>query len=318
MFDHMWYDLNSTLSPNQALGYAKITESTVAPSSDCGYLRLDGSWLAGLQMCEITSLCAICKIENQPVFTMKGFCYVGEADWNNYISIDNEHQLNFYEGYKKTNILFNETVKKWSISTKKGLSQQFVAELSVNEFMSKYPIGRHKWFVQDPICDINNSRYALTISFCNFPDQFTCDSGHCISLNDRCDEKRHCQDGSDEIDCELVHIPPSYKLANSPKFGSEHDGPMKIKIHTSIISIDSIDTVNMILELTMKLFLEWYDKALTFSNLFPDTKNMIDNNKISAIWTPMDEITQRNAIIGEVKTEKRDVMGVYATKAAKH
>ena len=262
---------------------------------------MDGSWLAGLQMCEITSLCAVCKIESQPVFTMKGFCYVGEADWNNYISIDNEHPLNFYEGYKKTNILFNKTVKKWSISTKKGLSQKFVAELYVNEFMSKYPIGRHKWFVQDPICDIKDSRYALTISVCNFPNQFTCDSGNCISLNDRCDEKKHCQDGSDEIDCELVNIPPSYKLANTPKFGSERDGPMKINIHTKIISIYSIDTVNMILTVTIKIYLEWFDKRLMFTNPVWNKYNLIPKETAEELWSPLRDMIHENAIIGEIK-----------------
>ena len=176
--------------------------------------------------------------------------------------------------------------------------------------MPKYPIGRHKWFVQDPICDINNSRHALTISFCNFPDQFTCDSGHCINLNDRCDEKKHCQDGSDEINCELVNIPPSYKLANTPKFGSEHDDPMKINIHTKIISIDSIDTVNMILTLTINIVLEWFDKRLMFTNPIWNKHNLIPKETAEELWSPLRDIIHENAIIGEIKYDNDYTMKI--------
>ena len=316
-FDHKWYALNSTLSPDQALSpdralnYTKIVEATAFPSSDCAYLRMDGSWLAGSQMCELNSHCAVCEIEKNPVFTTKGFCDFGEVDWNNYISIDNNSQLSFYEGYKRTNIMFNESKNKWSISTKIGFFQIFVAELSVNRFVSRYPIGRHRWLVKEPICNIDQSNYTLTISVCEFPKQFTCDSGHCITLNDRCDEKKDCQDGSDEKDCELVKIPRSYNLANTPNLGYEYDGPMKIDINATIISIDSIDTVNMILTLTIKIYLEWLDMRLTFSNPDWNKHNSIPKETAEQLWSPLRDIVHENAIVGEIKYDNDYYMTIF-------
>ena len=36
------------------------------------------------------------------------------------------------------------------------------------------------------------------------PDQFTCNTGACVSMRERCNGKLDCEDGSDETECDLV------------------------------------------------------------------------------------------------------------------
>lgn len=52
--------------------------------------------------------------------------------------------------------------------------------------------------------------HNLTISWCG-PGSFTCTSGQCVDLNDRCSLDSECDDESDEVDCQLVHNLEDYQ-----------------------------------------------------------------------------------------------------------
>ena len=75
---------------------------------------------------------------------------------------------------------------------------------------------------------------------------------------------------------------------------------MTIKIQIRIVSIDSIDTVNMVVSITMELKFKWFDKRLAFSNPEIRKRNLISKQEPDSIWTPLGDIVHENAIIGEV------------------
>ena len=63
----------------------------------------------------------------------------------------------------------------------------------------------------------------LKLTYCS-EDQFTCNSGQCVRMEDRCDQLADCRDESDKEDCQLLVLRKGYKK-NIPPIGSHPDNP---------------------------------------------------------------------------------------------
>ena len=82
-------------------------------------MQQDGHWQKGQPpVCSWKTGCTVCAIPNTPVFTLKGMCDFGEADWNYYLALDNTNAIQFLEGYKRSNIVKNNINQEWEISGK--------------------------------------------------------------------------------------------------------------------------------------------------------------------------------------------------------
>ena len=70
--------------------------------------------------------------------------------------------------------------------------------------------GRHEWDWYESFCNSKTFRKRnLTISMCNFNEEFTCNKGSCVSIDKRCDGIKDCSDESDEEECSNIDIPKS-------------------------------------------------------------------------------------------------------------
>ena len=54
--------------------------------------------------------------------------------------------------------------------------------------------------------------YNLTVKISGCTDEeFTCDDGQCVGIEERCDQVIHCRDQTDEQDCRLLVLKKGYK-----------------------------------------------------------------------------------------------------------
>ena len=109
----------------------------------------------------------------------------------------------------------------------------------------------------------------------------------------------------------MINIPSSYNKANIPKPHIQNSS-LEVNIKTNVINIDSIDTVNMIVTLTMELRIKWYDQRLTFSNPNVHEEDMVPAETAHQLWTPLRNLIHENAIIGEIKYDNNNNVKLQA------
>ena len=118
---NVWYDINMNGTLGNRLSYTNwLTTYNDEHHLGCAYMQSNGLWKEGLDStCKIATMCTICKIEGEPVFTLKGICFVADMDWNYYITQNNRNEITYFDGYKDTKIIqTNDSSHRWEFASK--------------------------------------------------------------------------------------------------------------------------------------------------------------------------------------------------------
>ncbi|XP_040564481.2 uncharacterized protein [Lepeophtheirus salmonis] len=253
-------------------------------------------------------ICLVVKEEYNRLF-LKGLCnseftenfFDREYYPHGYIN-DKIH----FKGIENSHIFYDGT-ERWKLESLRR-PDKFLT-LSRAESINGFPIGRHKWeFVPENvdneslvICNLEsqNPSMYLTLSNC-YPEKFTCDSGSCIPVAEKCDTIVTCEDESDEQNCSYLKFHSIYASAISPR---KEDGrePLPISFHVDIFAFTQIETVDLKITIDFYLSLRWYDSRLDFLDLNEIASlNSLSEKEVEKLWTP--KIAFTNAL-GPFQTE---------------
>ena len=310
--NNIWYEVEGNVSVANSFHNWNYP-SWPYPDMGCAYMREDGSWVS-LSSCQYGTACTICTFTNTPIFTFTGFCIQSPINSVYYLVLDNHSQITHFEGSLCDNILKPNHEKFWmsQIQLSRLKNENYTYKLITSTSSETYPVGRHSWEITEARCEYEKFQNILTLSSCKFGKQFTCSSGHCIDLSRRCNELRDCDDGSDEMNCRLIHMPTSYMKAQDPPVLSP-DGINAIYTQVQITHVHKIDTINMLVTLTTSTRMRWNDPRLSFLNPRIDRKNFVSEQISKKMWLPIDQMTLKNAIIGEIKKDPSRWVRVYPT-----
>ena len=272
----------------------------------CPFIQVNGYWAYGLSndYCINVKICAVCSIKQTPVFTLKGLCkYDSDLNWNYYFKIDGNHEIVAYDGYRTSKL-----IRKGGVWTTEDVSTAVQANTNF-----KSPLGRLHWNYSDRACNVmQTTEREMTLSRCEFGNEFTCSSGRCIDIYKRCDKNYDCDDNSDEDNCVLIRIPGTYKKVDPPKpdFKIKKTVPMITQLR--VVSVDEVDTIHMAIGLTIDIKVTWKDDRLTFTNLDRNRKTFVPLEISNKLWLPLENIVHENAIIGTIIPDSQSEVSIQA------
>ncbi|KAK3860714.1 hypothetical protein Pcinc_033255 [Petrolisthes cinctipes] len=225
--------------------------------------------------------CSMCVVNNGTAFLLYG--HDGRLfDHTYYLNVD-EAGIATFEGMGGSNIMRKDS--GWVLLSRLHQQQWVLVEAAL-------PIGRQKWMTDNselnekklkkPVEGVSVDGKFLTLTACR-TTEFACDNGQCVPHTARCDEITHCNDRSDEADCQVVQRVGGYDPYYPPPPRPNEVVPMDLTYRVDVYSMDDVTTEGGQATMNVGMTLTWYDPRITFIDLKPKVKNYFS---CDLIWTP--------------------------------
>ena len=138
----------------------------------------------------------ICHFEMAPLLRLRGLCKKSKID--NHLAMKFINGSIVFMGITGTMIHFSPSllVPKWTLTVN---LMKTAASTSAEE--TSFVLGKHSWSIHgDSRQCFGGDPYTKDLKMSRCRDgEFTCSSGDCISMEERCDQVLNCKDQTDEL-----------------------------------------------------------------------------------------------------------------------
>ncbi|XP_068202881.1 uncharacterized protein [Palaemon carinicauda] len=223
--------------------------------------------------CEI-EVCILCNFTTHPELRLRGLCKISLWD-RTYSFRESANYSLLFDGLAHTMINFQGGT--WVMRSR--LYPDLGAKMVLKR-RGEYPVGVHTWEIFGDRCPEKKTNILLTS--CDSA-QYTCNDGSCIKKDARCDLSVDCADESDEMNCNVIQLPPGYSAKiPPPSYLSE---ALPVYVSFNITSIKEFDLVSFTIGVDMLITTRWEDRRLKYKNLRASYRaNQVE--MVDSVWTP--------------------------------
>lgn len=263
---------------NERVSYLNFPPVNAGSSYFCASMKQDGFWDG--DRCS-NRRCTACHVERSTFLYLRGLCFDSKFRMRFRVQghIDGRP---FFRGYYDRVILWNDEHKKWLLVDTVNNATLMSTEEVVN---NDYPVGKYSWLAERGLCGRpRGAVIPLSLSPCE-DDEFTCNTGDCVTRSLRCDFRYDCSDGSDEVDCGVVELKDQLQRELPPT--GPGGGPLTVTPSLTLSRIADVDDIAMAVTLEFHVSLLWTDSRLRLRHL-REKKNgtILTEGDAQNVWQP--------------------------------
>ena len=225
-----------------------------------------------------------CELQSAIKARLRGLCSESNLD-SFYLLTQGEQGRASFRGLRGTQISL--VGDKWEARTTEGTKSRKILAPK-----SSHLLGRYEWLVENDAhtCNTNHTTF-LKMTTC-LDQEFTCWTGDCISLEQRCDQVSDCDDQSDEKDCEIVVLPDSYQKSVPPLTrlktkGDKHFSPVEVRVNLTVMDVVAIRETENEIQIKLRTNITWTEVRATYKNLKDQALlNTLPEEIREKIWIP--------------------------------
>lgn len=227
--------------------------------------------------------CPVCRVAIPVFLRFRGICDSNLYD-DRFILAGLRNNKPYFRGYYRSHVYYTES-GNWQLENILENNTYAIMEESGS---IDFPIGRNNWQFSHGFCGKKAGELlSLALTQCSKNQEFTCNNGNCIPLNQVCDRRAQCEDKSDELDCSTVLRPDGYQPTLPPP-SVNGTGPLPVFLNLTLLSFKSIDAIHNKFTVDIVIRMIWKDIRLQFKNLKKDRQlNIILPEDAKDIWVPV-------------------------------
>ena len=231
-----------------------------------------------------------CSYETTPILQMRGICSDSYMDTTyTPMQLPAKPTDVFMVGKYFSEIQFN-SLHQWAIR-----SMRYTVNARSDASHNSYALGKHNWTIYEDNtkCSKDQSSYNIEMKLTGCrEDEFTCDDGQCVKMEERCNQLSNCRDESDEMGCKILILKHGYKKRVPPITSKRlsDNSVVLVPVRTSLTlyKVVAIQEEDHSIELQFEITLEWKENRATYYNLKKeDYLNALSMDDINRLWLPL-------------------------------